>query len=41
MYVAGSDATDSTVYIEVFEKKTGVNRCRFSTAYFDAIVPKE
>jgi hypothetical protein len=27
--------SDGAVYIEVFDRKTGENRCRFSTAYFD------
>jgi len=30
-----------TVYAEVFDKKTGENRCRFSTAYFDAASPRK
>ena len=25
----------AAVYFESFDRKTGVNRCRFSTAYFD------
>jgi hypothetical protein len=29
------------VYVEVFDKKTGQNRCRFGTAYFDAISPRQ
>jgi hypothetical protein len=30
-----------TVYVEVFDKKTGENRCRFSTAYVDATGPRK
>ena len=33
--------TYRTVYVEVFDKKTGENRCRFSTAYFDAASPRK
>jgi hypothetical protein len=33
--------SDSAAYIELFDKKTGKNRCRFSTAYFDAIAPRK
>jgi hypothetical protein len=29
------------VYVEVFDRKTGENRCRFSTAYFDERPPRE
>ncbi len=28
------------VYVEVFDRKTGVNQCRFSTAYFDSVAPR-
>jgi len=31
----------SAVYIEVFDCKTGENRCRFSTAYFDEIAMRK
>jgi hypothetical protein len=27
--------SDNAVYVEVFDRLTGENRCRFSTAYFD------
>ncbi len=30
-----------TVYVEVFDKRTGENRCRFSTAYLDEVVPQK
>jgi hypothetical protein len=33
--------SDGAAYVEVFDKKTGVNRCRFSTAYPDAMTPKK
>jgi hypothetical protein len=29
--------SEGSAYIEVFDKKTGENRCRFGTAYFDVI----
>jgi outer membrane protein assembly factor BamB len=31
------------IYVEAFDRKTGENRCRFSTAYFDfdAIAPRK
>ncbi len=33
--------SEGAAYIEVFDKKTGENRCRFSTAYFAAIAPRK
>jgi hypothetical protein len=35
--------SEGSAYIEVFNKKTGENRCRFSTAYFDfdTITPRK
>lgn len=29
--------SDDCIYVEMFDKKTGKNRCRFSTSYFDAV----
>jgi hypothetical protein len=32
--------SEGSAYIEVFDKKTGENRCRFSTSYFDVTAPQ-
>ena len=44
MHLTGETLTvfgisDGDIYIEVFDKMTAENRCRFGTAYFDAIAP--
>ena len=31
--------SDGSAYVELFDKKTGQNRCKFSTAYFAEIAP--
>jgi hypothetical protein len=45
MRLAGETLTvfgisEGSAYIEVFDKKTGENRCRFSTSYFDVTAPQ-
>jgi hypothetical protein len=33
--------SEGSAYIEVFDKNTGENRCRFSTSYFDVTTPQQ
>ena len=33
--------SEGGAYVEVFDKKSGENRCRFSTSYFDVTVPQK
>ncbi len=33
--------SEGSAYIEVFDKNTGENRCRFSTSYFDVTTPQK